>query len=363
MPVREESGGLFPRMVSFLLRKTGRGRPFSLPDSVTGSARMLFIDSGETTDLLFAAPLVNWFHERFPGIKTTLLVSAGDSEAAKSIMKVNTIITYQSGQMRLFRTDYYALIRKLRKRYYETAVLLGSSPSFERDLLAFACGAAARIGFHHQLAFPFINCEIRASSGSYAGDRVLRIPDALGLRAGTVSREISMPASEVNQAGQLIHFRKPEKDVLTVGVDPGRSKSRHSVIPETIAYLVNSLAGRKRVRFLVLTDPWDERLVSKLKSELKTDVIDLVPSGQKETLALLSKCDLFISGNTNLFHFAAALKVPVIGLFTRYDDESWVPDHAPNVRIFKGTRGEKLSMQGFFSKVEEVLHYGESVTV
>jgi ADP-heptose:LPS heptosyltransferase len=192
---------------------------------------------------------------------------------------------------------------------------------------------------------------------------MIRLIESLGLRTGGFSRGISLPSSDINHAKQLIHFRKPEKDVLTVGVDPGKSKSRHSVIPEIIAYLANNLAGRRRVKFLALTDPWDVKLVEKLTKELKSEVIDLVPSSSRETLALLSQCDLFLSGNTNLFHFAAAMNVPSIGLFTRYDGKEWVPTSTSNVRIFKGTRGEKLSLKGFFTKVEEVLASRNSVTV
>ncbi len=78
---------------------------------------------------------------------------------------------------------------------------------------------------------------------------------------------------------------------------------------------------------------------------------------------MLSQCDIFLSGNTNLFHFASAMKIPTIGLFTKYDGKSWIPEKMPNVRIFKGTKGEKLSLKNFFGKVDEVLATAERITV
>jgi heptosyltransferase-2 len=359
----ERESQFMPRLLSFFLKRVRKDKPFVLPDNITKSARLLFIDSGNVTDLLFAAPVVKWFHEKFPDIKTTMLVIADNADVAKSIMKVNNIIAYDRKQLRFYKSDYYSLIRKLRQQYIETVIMLGRGISPERHFLALACGAATRIGYHHQLAFPFINCEVRVSSEAYEGERIIRLIESLGLRTGGVGRGITLPPSDINHAKQLIHFRKPEKDVLTVGVDPGRSKSRHSVIPEIIAYLANNLAGRRRVKFLALTDPWDGKLIDKITRELKGEVIDLVPSGSRETLALLSQCDLFLSGNTNLFHFAAALNVPSIGLFTRYDGKEWVPTATSNVRIFKGTRGEKLSLKGFFTKVEEVLTSNGSIPV
>jgi ADP-heptose:LPS heptosyltransferase len=352
-----------PKMVSYFLKHTGKEEPFALPGGITGSTRMLFIDSGDVTDLLFAAPVANWFHEKFPQIRTTLLVDSEDSDMARSIFRVHSILTYSRKQLRFFTADYYALIRKLRQQKIDTVILLSKGISMERHTLAFASGAPMRIGFHHQLAFPFINLEVRISSRGYEGDRMIRLVESLGLPTGGVRRDIILPQAEVNHARQLIHFRKPEKGIITVGIDPGRSKSRHRVIPEIIAYLANNLAGRRRVKFLVLTAPWDDKLVQKISGELKGEVIDLVPTNAGEALALLSQCDVFLAGNTNLFHFASALKVPTVGLFTKYDGKTWIPEKMPNVRIFKGTKGEKLSLKSFFGKVEEVLATGEEMTV
>jgi ADP-heptose:LPS heptosyltransferase len=363
--VRRDDGKkqVVPKVVSYFLKHTGKEEPFALPGGITESARLLFIDSGDTTDLLFAAPVANWFHERFPGIRTTLLVNADDADVARSMFRVHSILTYNKKQLRFFTADYYALVRKLRQQHIDTVILLSRGISMERHTLAFASGAPVRIGFHHQLAFPFINLEVRISSRGYEGERMIRLVESLGLPTGGVQRDIVLPQADLNHAKQLIHFRKPEKGVITVGVDPGRSKSRHRVIPEIIAYLANNLAGKMRVKFLVLTDPWDEKLVQKISAELKGEVIDLVPAHAGEGLALLSQCDIFLAGNTNLFHFASALKVPTIGLFTKYDGKTWVPDKMPNVRIFKGTKGEKLSLKSFFGKVEEVMGAGEEITV
>lgn len=363
MPHDHTERHLVPRMLGYLLQRFRRTRPFSLPDGIARTSRLLFVDTGDMTDLLFAAPVINWFHWRFPKMHTTLLVQADHAGIAKSIMKVSTILTYERRQMRLFQADYLALVRRLRRQSIETVILLSRGMAIERHFLAFACGAPTRIGFHHQLAFPFINCEVKVSSNGYEGLRMMRIVESLGLRTGEIARTIELPPSDVNHARQLIHFRKPEKNVLLVGVDPGRSKSRHNVIPETIAFLANNLAGKRRVKFLILSFPWDERAVAKLRKELKTEVIDLVPSSLQETLSLLSQCGLFLSGNTDLFHFAAALRVPTVGLFTRYDGDSWTPPQPTSVRVFRGTRGEKLSLKAFFTKVDEALATREHVAV
>ncbi|MBU8922506.1 MAG: hypothetical protein KOO63_11870 [Bacteroidales bacterium] len=359
---RKKDNEVMSKMVSAVLRRFRKDRTFSLPDNLTGAKRILIIDSGEAVDLLFVAPVINWFHENHRDVRISLLVIQEHSELAKSLMRFNTIITYNRKQLKLLKTDYMALSRKLRKQEIETVILTSRQMSLERHLLAFMTGAAARIGFAHPMAFPFINCEIKVSQNGYIGNGMIRILESLGLGVKGCRRNISIPQSDLAHARQLIHFRKPEKEILTVAIDPGKGKTRHSVIPETIAYLANNLAGRMKVKFLILMDPVDQKLSERLRRELKGEMIDLVPSSQAETLALLANCDLFLSGNTDLFHFASALGIPSIGLFTKHDGKQWMPDDVPNIRIFKGVKGEKLSLKTFFQNVDDVLSTRESVS-
>ncbi|HUV36340.1 MAG TPA: glycosyltransferase family 9 protein [Patescibacteria group bacterium] len=355
MKESRDKRNLLPRMVSFLVRRIGARRSFALPADVEGSSRLLVIDSGELTDMLFIAPVMNRLHERFPGKKTTILVNSDDAPVVREIMKINMLLTYETKQLRIFKADYWALVRRLRRERIETVVLLSRRFALERHLLAFACGGSVRIGFAHPLAYPFINCEVRFSEDLYEGSKVSSMLETVGLRADREKESIALSPHKINHARQLIHFRKPEKETLTVGVDPGRGKTSHKVILEIVTYLANNLASRRKVKFLVLTNPWDGRVAARFAADLKAEVLDLVPANIGETVALLSQCDLFLAGNTDLFHFATALRVPTIGLFTKYDGQSWIPTTAPHVRIFKGTHGEKLSLQSFFAQVEEVL--------
>ena len=354
-------GTLLPKALSFFVKRLGKSHPFVLPADLVNSKEMLLIDSGDVTDLLFTSQLVDYFQRNHPQVSITLLVHAPDAEIAKSVMRVKRMITYQSKQMRLYNADYMALLKSLKRRMVDSAILLGNGFSLERYMIAFASGAAIRIGFENPLAFPFLNCEIRLTEETYEGNKMSKILSSIGLRADFSRNTITLPEKERKHAKQLIHFRKPGKDYLTVGVDPGRGKTKHHIIPEILAYLANNLASRRKVKFLVLTHPWEERLIESFVGSLKGEMIDLKPSKANETVAFLSQCDLFLSGNTNLFHFAAALDVPTIGLFTKYDEERWVPDQAPHVRIFKGMLGEKLSLKSFFSNVEEVLGAGMKV--
>lgn len=343
-----------PRLCSDLAGKFKKDSRFILPGDVTRSAKLLFIDSGDIVDLLFIYPVINYFHINFPNIKKTIVVDSSHKEIAKKMLRVDSIITYERENLKLYNSNFFRLVKKLKKQYFESAILLSTNFSLERYILAYLSGARVRIGFASQLSFPFINCEISLSNKAYQGDKIRRIINSVGLKPDEHQKKLQLDEGDLNRAKQMIHFRKPKKNVLTIGVDPGEGKEKHYVIPEIIAYLANNVAARMKAKFLVLTEPWDKDAVTRFSQTLKSEVLDIVPSNSNETIALLSTCDLFISGNTNLLHFAGALGVSSIGLFTEHETEKWLPPY-DNVKIFRGEKGKKLSLKDFFSIVKEVL--------
>ncbi len=348
---------LMLRLMSFLLMRKKHRKIFTLPGDITDSAQVLFIDSGKITDILFGAPVINYFHREHPDIKTTLLVNREHAGIAKSIMKVKRIITYRSSQLKLYKGSFTALLKQFRKQFIETAIVLDREVELERLLIAFFSGARIRIGFARPFVYPLINCEIQSAEYGYEGEKMSRILSSAG--AGDRREEISeyVHREDFPQARQYIHFRMPEKDSLLVGLDPGKGMTGHRVIPEILAYLSNNLSSRKKVKVIVILYPWERELVENFSKLLKCEVIGIDPGEAEEVVSFLAQCDLFISGNTNLFHFSACMGIPTIGLFTKYDGDNWIPPQH-NVAIFKGTSGEKLSLKKFLSTVEQVLAAG-----
>ncbi|MFO7914261.1 MAG: glycosyltransferase family 9 protein [Candidatus Krumholzibacteriales bacterium] len=346
---------IIPQAISLLAGKFKRNRSFHLPGDVINSAKILFIGSDDILELLFIYPVVEYFRKNYPDIKKTILVDRSLAEAAAKLLPVESVITYRADQMRLYKKGFIKLLKALKKEYFETCILLGREASMHNYILAFLSGAVTRIGFGATLSFPYINCEIVLSGGErYIGKRYSGIINSIGLKGGSGFERLSLKEKDLHRAEQLIHFRKPRADVMTIGVDPGHGREKRYVIPEILAFLVNNLAARMKSKVLILTEPWEARLVREFSSEIKCDRFDLEPENSYQAINLLACCDLFISANTTLFHFASALGVPTIGLFTEGESVRWVPDRN-NVRIFRGRKGEKLSLKEFFGIVEDVL--------
>jgi ADP-heptose:LPS heptosyltransferase len=141
-----------------------------------------------------------------------------------------------------------------------------------------------------------------------------------------------------------------------VAVDPGIGKGGHRLVESALAQYATEVARRNNARLLLLSNNLDEKGMARFRALLPNNVLDLQPKNVKEALALLSRADLVLAGNTDYFHFAVSMRRPTIGFFTRFDAANWFPKSAPWVQIIQGVRGQQISIDEVCSKIDTLLH-------
>jgi ADP-heptose:LPS heptosyltransferase len=286
-------------------------------------------------------------------------VREGNSELIRTMDQISEMISYEPEHIALTSTTYFSLLKRLKSREFDIVFLLGKEFSFARSLIALLSRARLRVGFTQQYSYPFINCEIRPSSNGkvYEAPRAAGFLAALGMAPGDSLTGWKLPAQDIRWAEQMIHFRKPEKDTMLIAVDPGMGKANRRLVDKSLAYMVNRIGQHYPSRFLILSNNLDARGMEQFRSLVDVDRIDLEPKNVKEALALLSRADLVLAGNTDYFHFAVSMHLPTVGFFTRHDEANWVPRGTPWVQIIQGVKGQKLSLDEVFSKIDTLLHF------
>lgn len=339
------------------LKLEGSQRPFRLPLVGPEGGRVLFVQSGEVTDVLFAAPLIAGLSRTYPRCRISALVREDTSELVRHNPHVHDMILFHPERMSLTSPSFYKLARRLRRRAYDMVIHTGERPQPMYELLGYLCGAPVRIGPQSERGYPYVNCELRwdASRSGYEGRRLGEVAGLMGVRLPADWRSAVLTDQDIRFAHQLVHFRKPRRDQILIGVDPGRGKSSTRVMDRTLAYLVGAIYQQYRSKVIVLATPDEDETAKGFEEVLKCERLELPRDNIKDVVALLSQCDLFLAGNTNLFHFAVAFGVPTIGLFTDRDDVRWTPPPQPHLALVRGQRGTKLSLADFMESVERLL--------
>ena len=95
---------MMSRLITPLLGRMVSPASFSLPHDIGNESRVLVVDSGSLTELLFFAPVIGHLKNRFPRMRITVLVREGNSELIRTMDPINEMISYEGEHLSLFST-------------------------------------------------------------------------------------------------------------------------------------------------------------------------------------------------------------------------------------------------------------------
>lgn len=348
---------------SFLGKVFGRGRrtdssvePFSLPGALHDGVRVLFLHSGDPTELLFVMPFVEAVRQSVDDAQLGILCSERISHLALSCDMFDDVIVIEDEDFDAKGSLGEQMRQALASEPWDVAILTGADPDPAREELALASGAVLRLGPGHPGAYPRINCELRSSeSGEYPYARTELWGRLVGLDTRVERLLWPLPEKRLRQSAQLVHFNKPRKDQILLGVDPGVGKEGTALAVENLAFLANHITEHIPSKTIVLTADEEPTRAERLEQKLRGEKLDLPRPTLLEKVLLVSQCDLFLSGNTDLFHFAAARDVPSLAVFTPDDGSNWNPTRASSVRVIHSRPNEELDLASMMDQVEALL--------
>ena len=336
--------------------RKGKEASFTLPGALNESSKILCIDSGELSEVVFHIPLLKAIRKNYPAARIDFLLPEKHQALMVPSGLVKQCMVYKDSQLNPWMPAFSSLLRQLGKGKYDMAVVMSRQASPRLELAALASGARLRLGPSHEESWPAINFEIRppSSSSQYYGDRIFSAGPFLGLPNRDMNSRWPLPMELVRQMAQQVHFHKPNPDQMLIGVEPGISKTGHRMKLEDIHFLVRQLSTQFICRVVPLGKPSEADFLQKFETKLADVPLGLPRESLLDMILLLSQCDLFIAGNTDFFHFSVALGLPTVGLFSAKDDQSWIPKNRKRVRVLQLDKAGRVDLETLMEAVETV---------
>lgn len=347
------------RLITSLMRpffRKGEAASFTLPRALEEKSRILCIDPGDLSDFLFHIPLVNAIRRHFPGCRMDFLIPEKHEPLVVPSGMGKQYIIYKDGQLNPWRPAFGSLLRQVGAGSYDMAMVMSMEPKPRLELAALASGAPLRLGPSHDKSWPSINFEIRPPRDKdlYLGDRLAAAAPFLGLLREELSPRWPLPMDKMRQMAQQVHFHKPNPDQMLIGLDPGVSKTGHTLAQDNLLFLAKQLSSQVMSRVVPLGDPSDRDRLEQFEVRLADVPAGLPRETTLDMVLLLAQCDLFIAGNTDFFHFAVAMGVPAIGLFSQSEPACWVPRDRKRVRVLSLKKGQKVEIESLMEVVAAV---------
>ncbi|MGB3395246.1 MAG: lipopolysaccharide heptosyltransferase II [Nitrospira sp.] len=285
-------------------------------------------------DAVMCEPALSQVRTLFPEAEITLLVKPGIADLLAQHPAVNRTLVYDDRGRHAGLVGKWTLAGVLRRHRFDLAILFQNA--FEAALISFLAGIPRRFGYATDGRTLLLTDPVTVPPRTAQRHQVEYYWDLLkplgGHGPAPAPRLFVTPDESVLIAGRLADAGIGPSD-LVIGVNPGSTYGHAKRwLPDRYAEVVNRVVkdaqsrSGARVGVVILGAKGEEPLGKTIADQIKTRTV--VCSGQttvRELMALVKRCQLFLTNDTGPMHVAAAFQVPLVAVFGPTDWQTTSP--------------------------------------
>jgi len=285
-------------------------------------------------DAVMSEPALAALRELFPTAEITLLVKPAIAELMRGHPALQRILVYEDPGRHAGITGKWTLAGTLRRLRFDLAILFQNA--FEAALVTFLAGIPRRYGYATDGRRFLLSDPIAVPERMKIGHQVQYYLDMLrplGSERPAGSPRLFLSHEEEQAMDQRLAEAGVHESDLLLGLNPGSTYgSAKRWLPERFAETADRLSQEqgmqsgRRVRVVIVGARWEEALGRAIADRMQVKPIQL--SGRttmRELMAVIKRCDLFLTNDTGPMHLAASFGVPVVALFGPTDSRTTSP--------------------------------------
>jgi len=279
-------------------------------------------------DAVMTTPAIGAVREAFPAARITLLAPPLVAEMFSPHPWVDEVLVYdRKGRHRGIR-GYLLMAGELRQRRFDLAILLPNS--LNAALVTWLGGIPRRLGYATDgrgllLTHPVPRSE-RLLTGHQSG-YYLALLAYWGIAPGEHPQLLATtPAEDAAMAGRLSQGGIAPGDFL-IGINPGATYgSAKRWYPDRFARVADDLARRWQGKVVITGGPDERGIAEEIAGLMTMPCCNLAGStGVRELMAVIRRCDFFVTNDSGPMHIAAAFGVPLVAIFGSTDHSTTFP--------------------------------------
>ena len=289
-------------------------------------------------DAVMNTPALSAVRETFPKARVTVLATPQVAGLFAPHDWVDEVLVYDKKGRHAGIGGKLRLAAELRARRFDLAILLQGA--FDAALIAALAGIPRRMGNKSDgrgflLTHGFAHRAL--GDGLHHVDNYLLMLKHFGIETGEKRQLLCVAESEQRQAAATLQLAGIVPGDFLIGINPGAAYgSAKRWYPERFAAVAATLAQRWQAKILVLGGPSEVAIAGDIEAALGGGCLNMAGKmSVRELMALIKRCDFFISNDSGPMHIAAAFGVPLVAIFGSTDHRTTYPFSENSVLVRK----------------------------
>lgn len=282
--------------------------------------KILVIALAGIGDALIATPLIRELRENFPGAAVDALVFWAGS---RDLLAGNPYLrrVHQCNSFEVGTPEFLKFILNLRQEHYDVSINTHPQSRIEYRIVARIIGASRRLSHIYDNSTIFdellITHNLQQDYTTHSAENNLRLLSLLGAAPKLAQHRYELFLTpEETAAAQAIADQNQLGARRVVGLHVGSGKTKNLrmkrwPVENYIALIKRLNTARPDVTVLLFGGPEEQEENARILTEAAhPNLIAPKTRSIREAAALLKHCEVFLSVDNAMMHFAAAMRVP-----------------------------------------------------
>ena len=288
-------------------------------------------------DAVMTTPAIYAIRNSFPAARITLLAAPLVAELFSANPLVDEVMVYEKRGRHAGLAGRLRLSRELKEKRFDLAILLQNA--FDAALLAWLAGIPHRIGYRTDCrGFLLSNgCPVSGESRRlHHTEYYLKMLSHYGITARSKTLSLTVTEEEELEAEKTLMRGGIAATDFLLGINPGATYgSAKRWYPERFAAVADELSGIWGARVVITGAPAEKEIADDIAAAMKVECLNMAGrTSVRQLMALIKRCNFFITNDSGPMHIAAAFRVPLVAIFGPTDHITTSPfsDRATIVR-------------------------------
>jgi heptosyltransferase II len=279
-------------------------------------------------DAVMTTPALVAIRHAFPQARITVLATPLVGQLLSPHDSVDEVMVYERQGRHKGIVGKFRLAAELRARHFDLAILL--QDAFDAALITRLAGIPRRMGnrsdgrgfllshgFDHKTLDPRL----------HNVDNYLEMLKHFGMPATDKKQLLCLTDADREGARARLQAAGIVPGDYLIGINPGAAYgSAKRWYPERFAAAGAELAQKWGAKLLVFGGPGEVAIANDIEGALQGNCLNLAGKLTiRELMALIQRCDFFISNDSGPMHIAAAFGVPLVAIFGSTDHRTTYP--------------------------------------
>ncbi len=305
----------------------------------TGAKNILIRGTNWIGDAVMTIPAVNAVRNTFPQARICILAKPWLAEVYRLCPSLDEIILFHDPGFHSGITGKIKLGNELRKLKFDAAILLQNA--IEAAIITWWAGIPIRAGYNSDGRGLLLTHSVQRTTAIrkvHQTKYYLEMVKALGCQSAETNVHLK-PGKEYETLSEtLFDEHGIGRDTFFIGIAPGAAYGpAKRWFPESFAAVADRLMDDFSAQALLFGSSADRKSTDAVQRNATHPLINLAgKTNLKETIAMIARCNLFISNDSGLMHVAGALHIPTVAIFGSTNPITTSPAGDKSVVVYKG---------------------------